>query len=95
MIKIVVTAHARNDLVRLRQFLAKENPDAARKAVGVLVSAIDRLADFPEMGRCVEALPDLRVLNPSFGNSGYRIYYRWLPLSKQILILKIKHQKEA
>ena len=94
MIQIVVTANARNDLVRLRRFLAQENPNAARKAVGVLVTAIDRLAEFPEMGRCIEALPDMRILNPSFGKSGYRIYYRWLPHSKQILILKIQHQKE-
>ena len=35
MIQIILTVKAREDLVRLRQFLAKENQQAARKAIAI------------------------------------------------------------
>ncbi|NCN44913.1 MAG: type II toxin-antitoxin system RelE/ParE family toxin [Piscirickettsiaceae bacterium CG_4_10_14_3_um_filter_44_349] len=94
MIQIILTVKARDDLVRLRQFLAEENQQAARKAMAVLVEAIDSLADFPEIGKSVDSLPDMRVLTKSFGKTGYKIYYRWIPSLTKVLILTIKHQKE-
>ena len=94
MIEIILTSAAKNDLTRLHKFLALENISAAQKAIQTLISSIDRLKVFPEMGISTPELKEMRVLHRQFGKSGYRIYYRWLKNLNQILILKIQHQKE-
>lgn len=94
MIKITLTDTAKNDLARLHDFLASENISAAQKAVHTLSSAINNLKFFPEIGVSIPKLNEMRVLHKQFGKSGYRIYYRWMKKLNQVLILKIKHQKE-
>ncbi|KUJ72581.1 type II toxin-antitoxin system RelE/ParE family toxin [Thiomicrospira sp. WB1] len=95
MARIVLTAHAREDLIRLREFLAEESDIAANNAIRALTTSIDHLASFPEMGKETAALKGMRILHKPYGQAGYRIYYRWLPRSEKILILKIQHHKEA
>ncbi|MDR9498846.1 MAG: type II toxin-antitoxin system RelE/ParE family toxin [Hydrogenovibrio sp.] len=95
MVRIVLTAHAHEDLIRLRGFLAEESEVYASKAIRTLTTSIDHLALFPEMGKEVPQLKGMRIFHKPYGKAGYRIYYRWLPQSEKILILKIQHHKEA
>jgi plasmid stabilization system protein ParE len=44
------TAKARQDLERLYEFLAPENPRAAARTIQALVNAPVRLLDFPRIG---------------------------------------------
>lgn len=95
MTQVILTAKAREDLLRLREFLVWKNPIAAKKATAILVEAIDGLAEFPEMGKPIEALPNMRVLTKSFGKAGYKIYYRWMPQSEILAqALTIAHNYE-
>lgn len=47
----VLTAQARDDLVALRDFIARDDPRAALRLLESLRAAFRRLAEFPEIGR--------------------------------------------
>ena len=94
-IKITVTPKAQNDLANLHNFIAQERPESARKAVQTIISAIDNLKDFPEIGREHGSIKGLRFLYVAFGKSGYAITYRYAVGIPVIVVLKIKHGKEA
>jgi len=48
--KLLFTHSSQRDLLRLRNFIAENNPQAARQISQRLVSSINRLLDQPEMG---------------------------------------------
>lgn len=67
--KLVYSAEAVQDLVRLREFIAEENPTAAAKVAAELVARIENLCLFPEIGRSVELAPTSGVIRDFvFGN---------------------------
>ncbi len=74
MPQIVITSRALDDLIRLRELLLEKDRVAADKARRVLIAAIDRLAQNPNLGRVLEN--GLRVLTVSFGKYGYQVAYR-------------------
>jgi toxin ParE1/3/4 len=47
---IFLSSDAASDVERLRTFLDETNPDAARRALALIWTAIDRLQEFPAMG---------------------------------------------
>jgi plasmid stabilization system protein ParE len=47
---ILLSPDAVDDIERLRSFLDQKNPDAARRALALIWSAIDRLQEFPDLG---------------------------------------------
>jgi plasmid stabilization system protein ParE len=47
---ILFSPDAVEDVERLRNFLDQKNPDAARRALAVIWTAIDRLQEFPYLG---------------------------------------------
>lgn len=88
--KLVWTSHALNDLVRLHEFLAPENPAAAAKAVQSLVATADRLQHFPRMGERLDRY-DPREVRRIFAGP-YEIRYRLTTTS--ISILRLWHGRE-
>jgi plasmid stabilization system protein ParE len=82
------------DLARLREFLAAKNEAAADKAKQEIIGRIEALPHMPEAHRPVEGLPFLRDLVIKFGASGYIARYRY-ERGSDILILRIRHQREA
>ena len=64
--KIVVSAAAQADLLRLHGFLTDKNPDAARRAVSAIVGSIASLVLFPDRGR-PSAVAGTRELIVPFG----------------------------
>ena len=89
--EVRLTARARHDLSRLEAFLIEKSPDAARRAVDAIASAVQSLADHAERGHSGPR-PDLRQIPVVFGNSGYVIQYR---VSREaVLIARIKHALE-
>jgi len=95
-VKLVFTSLARQDLTRLREFLAGNNPDAARRAAVRIKAASLLIAQQPHMGRGVRTPAgsslDVRELPVSFGASGYLIRYQILP--SEVRILRIWHARE-
>ena len=75
--KLVFTALARQDLTRLRDFIAENNPGAAQRAAARIKAAAILISQQPLMGRAVRAPAgsslDVRELPIAFGASGYLI----------------------
>lgn len=87
--KLLFTASAQNDLIRLREFIAEKNPPAASRISQQLRLSIQRIIDQPEMGVNVESSPSLQDLV----TGDYIV--RYTLLEQEIYILRIWHGKEA
>lgn len=95
--KLVFTHLAHRDLVRLRQFIAEHNPNAAARAAKRITAVAQLLANQPLVGRPVDAPTgttrnDIRELPLTFGSGGYILRYQ--VLQKQIRVLRIWHARE-
>jgi len=91
--RVEITARAMGDLERLFDFIAEEDPARACKQVLSVRRALELLADHPLLGR--EAEEGRRELILSRGRYGYIAKYRWLPAEDVVLILAVRHQREA
>ena len=87
--KLVFSARARDDLVRLREFVAEKNPQAAERVARVLLAALRRLVDHPHLGRPVEEIPACRDLVAGT----YVVRYR--SAEERVEIIRIWHGKES
>ena len=81
------------DLERLKEFILPHNKEAALRAVRLIKAAVTRLAANPCIGKAVEDLPYYHDVVIPFGASGYLLRYRLL--SDSVLIIAVKHGKEA
>jgi plasmid stabilization system protein ParE len=93
-VKIVVSDAAQADLLRLHDFLADKNPDAARRAVSAIVGSIDSLDLFPDRGR-PSAVAGARELIVPFGDSSYVLRYARQAGRDELVILRVWHSREA
>jgi plasmid stabilization system protein ParE len=95
-VKLVFTELARQDLLRLREFLEGSSRAAAQRGAARIKAAALSIAQQPRMGRVVNTLPssrfDVRELPISFGASGYLIRYQ--VLESEVRILRIWHARE-
>ena len=86
--KLQFTHSAQRDLIRLREFIAIKNPQAAKRISQRLKQSIQRLTDQPEIGVGVEEMTGVRDLI----SGGYLV--RYAVLGNDIYILRIWHGKE-
>ncbi len=93
MAEVVYSRHAFADLERLVDFLAKNAPEAALAAIDVIRDGIEILGRHPLIGRPCEA--GLRELLISYGKSGYAALYSYEQGHDVVLVLAIRHQREA
>jgi plasmid stabilization system protein ParE len=91
---IVFSLDALTDVERLRTFLDQVNPGAARRAMVAILTAIERLQEFPDLGMTTEDA-DIRQLVIRFGASGYIVRYAMLAETGDILVTRIWHGREA
>jgi plasmid stabilization system protein ParE len=78
----------------VQDFLKTKIRLAARKAGEVIIRAIQLKT--PDMGRPVSLLPlEYQELVIGFGDSGYVMLYRHDRETDRIVILTVRHQKEA
>lgn len=93
MTELVYAARALEDLERLTDFLVESNPEAAQETVALIFSALEILVQHPEIGRKVHF--GQRKLVISRGRTGYLALYRFLPGIDHVLVLAVRHQREA
>ncbi len=97
MIELIYTEQALLDLERLSDFLLETDPPAAVDTAALIFDALEVLVQHPEIGRKVHV--GQRELVISRGRSGYLALYRFLPYVDpsrgQVLVLAIRHQREA
>lgn len=95
MPSVIVTQEAHADVVRLRQFLRDNSPQAALRLGNVLADTFDLLARSPRLGRPVESVLGLHRLVIPFGAGGYVLHYRYLNDAGNLHVLRIRHSREA
>jgi plasmid stabilization system protein ParE len=81
------------DLERLTDFLIETDPSAAAETVGLIEEAVALLTRHPLIGRPVESAMHELVI--SRGRTGYVALYSFEPGPDAVLILAIRHQREA
>lgn len=93
MARLSYSEQALADLERLTDFLIETDPVAAAETVGLIEEAVALLARHPLIGRPVEY--GLHELVISRGRTGYVALYCFEPDEDAVLILAIRHQREA
>ena len=93
MAEVVYSRRAFADLERLADFLIKDAPQAAVTAIDLIRDGIEILARHPFVGRPREE--GLRELLISYGKSGYVALYSYEQRQDVVLVLAIRHQREA
>ena len=88
---IIYSQEAIADLIRLREFIAIKNPQAAQKVAKSIRKGISQLKTFPYLGIEVEQAPNPEMIRDLIiGN----YIARYLIHAKQIYILRVWHHKE-
>jgi plasmid stabilization system protein ParE len=93
-LKLVYSPEAVADLRRLHDFVAEQNPLAARRLSKSLRDGIKRLKQFPRMGRRVRQSADVWAPEEIRDWVTGTYIARYLLLDETIVILRIWHQKE-
>jgi plasmid stabilization system protein ParE len=91
--RVEVTARALRDLERLLDFVARADAKRALAQLSSVRAAFEVLADHPLLGRVAE--DGRRELVLSRGKYGTSQKCRWLPAEDVVLILAVRHQREA
>ncbi|VAW62061.1 hypothetical protein MNBD_GAMMA09-2296 [hydrothermal vent metagenome] len=89
--KLSYSREAIDDLIRLREFIATKNPQAAQKIAKSIRRGISQLKTFPYLGVEVELAPDPEMIRDLIICN---YIARYLIHSKQIYILRVWHHKE-
>jgi plasmid stabilization system protein ParE len=93
-VKLIVSTAAAVDLARLHDFLATDNAVTAKRAVSMLVAAIDSLTALPERGRPHKST-GLRELIVPFGRSCYVVRYLHDVSRDELVVMRIWHGRET
>ena len=91
---ILLSTDAADDVDRLRTFLDRANPGAAKRALTAIWMALERLQEFPALG-APTGDAEIRQMKIKFGSYGYIARYRANPETGDILITRIWHGREA
>ncbi|TFW35817.1 type II toxin-antitoxin system RelE/ParE family toxin [Massilia horti] len=93
MAKISYSSQALSDLERISDFLSGQGVSIQLEALDLIDEAVSILARHPLIGRQVES--GLRELVISQGRTGYVALYSYEANYDAVLILAIRHQREA
>jgi len=93
MASVTDAPRALADLERLCDFLAETDLRATAQTVDLIAAAVAVLQEHPLIGRRAEV--DLRELVISRGQSGYIALYRYDGERDRVLVLAVRHQREA
>lgn len=89
--KLSYSREAISDLVRLREFIASKNPEAAQKIAKSIRKGITQLKTFPYLGLEVDLAPEPEMIRDLI----ISIYIaRYLIHQKHVTILRVWHHKE-
>jgi plasmid stabilization system protein ParE len=91
--RLIYAKPALVDLQRLTDFLADSDRAAATETIGLIDEAVAILRRHPLVGHPVEE--GLRELAISRGHTGYMALYSFEEAEDTVLILAIRHQREA
>ena len=87
MARIIWSDSARESLHAIAEYIALDSPHYAKVFVQRIIGAVERLRDFPQMGRTVPEYNDRTMREVVFHR--YRIIYRLV--DGQVLVLAVVH----
>jgi addiction module RelE/StbE family toxin len=90
---LIYSEQALDDLERVAEFLAKDDPAAAGATAPLITQALEVLEAHPLIGRTTDG--ELRELIISRGRSGYIALYEYHAAADRIIVHGIRHQREA
>lgn len=93
MIDVVFSPEAYDDLERLEEFLWTTQDPLAAELLAFLLDGLRVLTHQPGVGRPVQ--PGHRELIISRGRGGYLARYSFDPAQMRVIVLGIRHQREA
>lgn len=86
---VILTEQSQNDLRAIVTFIARDDPQAARRFGHQLIGQAVSIGSFPEMGRTVPELGDPAVREIVHGS--YRIVYELLRDPNAVFVLRFWH----
>jgi addiction module RelE/StbE family toxin len=93
MAKISYSGQALADLERISDFLSESGASAQLEALDLIEEAVNILTRHPLIGRPAEGA--LRELVISQGKTGYVALYNYEAVEDAVLVLAIRHQRDA
>jgi plasmid stabilization system protein ParE len=93
MAEVVYAPQAFADLRCIHESLYADDPTLATNSLALIRDAIAALQRSPMAGRPAEAGLRERVI--SRGKTGYVVLYRFLELDDTVLVLAVRHRREA
>ena len=93
MTRWLISADAAQDLEELVDFFRTHQADYAVETIDLILNALNILEQHPHMGRPVQN--QLRELIISRGKTGYVALYEYDEAADVVLVLAIRHQREA
>ncbi len=93
MPQVIISMAASSHLRSIRRFY--DDPQIGDKAVGAINASIRLLILSPRAGRPIKNRPSLRERVIAFGNQGFVALYKFDQTTDEIMILAIRHQREA
>jgi len=93
VLRLVFAPRALDDIDRLADFLLGQSSVLAKATAPIILSGLQTLKTHPLIGRPIEHA--LRELLISRGRTGYVALYEYDAASDTVLVLAIRHQREA
>lgn len=93
--KIVLSNNASLRLKSISNFYETRDKAIAERAINTIIAAFQLLRKFPEAGRPWRGSLTRRELVIPFGEQGFVSLYEIVRETNEIVILAIKHQREA
>lgn len=93
MTRWLVSVDAAQDLEELVDFLRTHQAEYAVETIDLILNALNILEQHPEIGRLVQN--NFRELIISRGKTGYIALYEYDKDSDVVLVLALRHQREA
>ena len=93
MTRWLISEDAAQDLEELVDFFRTHQADYAVETIDLILNALNILEQHPHMGRLVQN--QLRELIISRGKTGYVALYEYDEAADVVLVLAIRHQREA
>ena len=93
MTRWLVSVDAAKDLEELVDFLHTHEAEYAVENIDLILNALNILEQHPEIGRLVQN--HFRELIISRGKTGYVALYEYDEAADMVLVLAIRHQREA
>ena len=74
--KVVFLSLAVKDLASIRNYIARDNPDAAQQVAARLKSIVQKLSTMPSLGKTGRVAGTRELVTPKIGKTFYVVVYR-------------------